>query len=194
VLLISLLVAALGSLPPRAGEGEHKYVGNKKCKMCHLKEWKSWNETKMAQAFEQLKPGERAEAKKAAGLDPDKDYTKDETCLSCHTTGYGKPGGFVNIETTPNLTGVGCEMCHGAGGTYVKSQYMSLKNKEYVKAEIVAAGMVGEITEKDHREAVRRLPQHRQPLRRRRLRLRLRAEQDQGDPREVPVEVQALIP
>jgi hypothetical protein len=148
VLLISLLVAALGSLPPRAGEGEHKYVGNKKCKMCHLKEWKSWNETKMAQAFEQLKPGERAEAKKAAGLDPDKDYTKDETCLSCHTTGYGKPGGFVNIETTPNLTGVGCEMCHGAGGTYVKSQYMSLKNKEYVKAEIVAAGMVGEITEK----------------------------------------------
>ena len=49
--------------------------------MCHLKEWKSWSQTKMAQAFEQLKPGERTEAKKTAGLDPDKDYTQDETCL-----------------------------------------------------------------------------------------------------------------
>jgi hypothetical protein len=144
---MSLLAAFVGPTFSKAGEGEHNYVGTKKCKMCHLKEWKSWNETKMAQSFELLKPGQRADEKKAAGLDPDKDYTKDETCLPCHTTGYGKPGGFVNIETTPNLAGVGCETCHGAGGTYVKNQYMSLKNKEYVKAEVVAVGMVSEITE-----------------------------------------------
>ncbi len=126
--------------------GEHAYVGTKKCKPCHLKEWKSWAETTMAKAFEVLEPGQRAEAKQAAGLDPDKDYTGDETCLVCHVTGYGKPGGFTDIESTPDLAGVGCEMCHGAGGTYIEPQYMSLKNKEYKKAELVAVGMVGEIT------------------------------------------------
>jgi len=131
-----------------AGAEEHAYVGSKKCKMCHLKEHKSWSETKMANSFESLKPGQSAEAKKGAGLDPAKDYTKDATCLPCHTTGYGKPGGFVDIETTPDLAGVGCEMCHGAGGTYVSEGYMTLKNKEYKKADLVAVGMVDTVSEK----------------------------------------------
>lgn len=127
--------------------GEHAYVGSKKCKMCHFKEWKSWSETKMAKAFEQLKSGMAAEAKKKAGLDANKDYTKDATCLPCHTTGHGKPGGFTDIATTPDLAGVGCEMCHGAGGTYTQSHYMSLNNKEYKKADLVAVGLIGEITQ-----------------------------------------------
>jgi hypothetical protein len=127
--------------------GEHAYVGSKKCKMCHMKEFKSWEETKMAKAYDTLKPGERAEQKKAAGLDPDKDYTTDAECLRCHTTGYGQEGGFVDIESTPNLAGIGCEMCHGPGGTYTKSEYMSLKNKEYKKADVVAVGMVDAVTE-----------------------------------------------
>jgi hypothetical protein len=42
--------------------------------------------------------------------------------------------------------GVGCEMCHGPGGTYIQDGYMTLKNKEYKKADLVAVGMVGEIT------------------------------------------------
>jgi hypothetical protein len=126
--------------------GEHAYVGSKKCKMCHIKEWKSWSETKMAKAYDTLKPGVRAEQKKAAGLDPDKDYTTDATCVRCHTTGYGEAGGFVDIESTPELAGVGCEMCHGAGGTYTKSEHMSLKNKEYKKADLVAVGMTDTVT------------------------------------------------
>lgn len=145
---VILVVAAVGSFGygSAAGAEEHAYVGNKKCKICHLKEWKSWSETKMAKAFDLLKPGERADAKKTAGLDPGKDYTKDTTCLPCHATGYGEEGGFVDIETTPKHSGVGCEMCHGAGGTYIQAQYMSLKNKEYQKDDIVKVGMVGEIT------------------------------------------------
>jgi len=115
--------------------------------VCHLKEHKSWEATKMANTFEVLKPGERAEAKTGAGLDPDKDYTTDPECLRCHTTGYGKEGGFVDIATTPELAGVGCEMCHGAGGTYIQKEYMSLQNKEYKKSEIVAVGLVDEITQ-----------------------------------------------
>ena len=128
------------------GAGDHSYVGNKKCKICHMKEYKSWSETKMAKAFDNLKPGERAEAKTAAGLDPDKDYTTDATCIDCHVTGYGEAGGFTSVEETPNHVGVGCEMCHGAGGTYIEPQHMSLKNKEYKKADIVAVGLVDTVT------------------------------------------------
>jgi len=127
--------------------GEHAYVGSKKCKMCHIREWNSWSGTKMAKTFDLLKPGAAAEAKTKAGLDAGKDYTTDANCLACHTTGYGKPGGFTDIAATPDLAGVGCEMCHGAGGTYTQSEHMSLKNKEYKKADVVAAGLVGEITQ-----------------------------------------------
>lgn len=99
----------------------------------------------MAKAFELLKPGVAVEAKKAAKLDPNKDYTADANCVGCHVTGYGQNGGFVNVASTPDLAGVGCEACHGPGGTYIKKEHMSLQNKEYKKADIVAVGLVGEI-------------------------------------------------
>jgi hypothetical protein len=126
--------------------GEHAFVGAKKCKTCHLKEYNSWAQTKMAKAFELLKPGVRAEAKKAAKLDPNKDYTTDAECVGCHVTGHGKAGGFVDLTTTPDLVGAQCEQCHGAGATYIEKRYMSLQNKEYKKADLVAVGLVGEIT------------------------------------------------
>lgn len=144
VLLFTALVLAAAA----GQEAKHEYVGTKNCKKCHIKEWKSWSETKMAKTFETLKPGVAAEAKTKAGLDPNKDYTTDATCLPCHTTGYGKPGGFVDVATTPELMGVGCETCHGPGGTYTQDQYMSLKNKEYKKAEVVAVGLVDQVSER----------------------------------------------
>jgi len=141
-----LTVLALATLTAAAAPVEHAYVGSDACKKCHIKEWKSWSETKMAQAYELLKPGVSADKKKAAGLDPDKDYTTDQECLSCHVTGLGEEGGFVDAATTPKLVGVGCEMCHGPGGTYIKDGYMTLKNKEYKKAELVKVGLVGEVS------------------------------------------------
>ena len=121
---------------------EHAYIGSKNCKKCHIKQWKSWSETKMAQSFETLRPGQRAEQKTAAGLDPDKDYTTDPECVRCHTTGFGMEGGFVDEASTPDLMGVGCEVCHGAGGTYVADEYMSIKNKDYKRADIEAVGSI----------------------------------------------------
>lgn len=141
-----VLLAAGFSMAEDTEKPVHAYVGSKKCKKCHIKEYKSWVETKMAQSFELLKPGERAEAKTKVGLDPEKDYTADETCLPCHSTGYGQTGGYVDVETTPELVGVGCEMCHGPGGTYTEDQYMSLKNKEYKKEDVVAVGLVSEVS------------------------------------------------
>ena len=143
MLLFGTLVLLVGLFPLWAEEFE--YVGTKNCKKCHLKEWKSWSLTQMAKAYESLQPGVAVEAKKSAGLDPEADYTGDENCIHCHVTGYGKPGGFVDIETTPELAGVGCESCHGPGGTYTQDQYMSLKNKEYKKSEVVAVGLVDQV-------------------------------------------------
>ncbi len=83
-----------------------EYQGYNKCKGCHGKEFKSWKEGSMNKgAFKALKPGERAESKIEAGLDPNKDYTSEAKCLACHATGNGKPGGFVNVEDTRDLAG-----------------------------------------------------------------------------------------
>ena len=125
---------------------DHEYVGSRKCRKCHIKEYRSWEKTTMAQSFEVLKPGARTEEKTAHGLDPQKDYTKDAECLPCHTTGYGQPSGFVDEKKTPDLVGVGCESCHGPGGTYLQDGYMTMENKEYKLEKLVAAGMVGEYT------------------------------------------------
>lgn len=121
---------------------DHAYLGSKNCKKCHIKEWKSWSETKMANAYETLKPGVAVERKSELGLDPEMDYTTDPECVRCHVTGYGKEGGFTSLEETPDLVGVGCEMCHGPGGTYTQDGYMTLKNKDYKKAELVKVGLV----------------------------------------------------
>jgi hypothetical protein len=146
--VLTTIGLALGLFASRGlSAAEHAYVGTKDCKKCHLKEYKSWAETKMAKSFEQLRADVAAEAKTKAGLDPKKDYTKDAACLGCHTNGYGKKGGFVDEASTADQVGVGCEMCHGAGGTYVADDKMSTKNKEYKKADVVAAGMVATVGE-----------------------------------------------
>jgi len=130
---------------------EAKYVGSKKCKMCHNAEYKSWEELAHATALETLMPGKKAEAKTKHGLDPAKDYTNDETCLACHTTGYGKEGGYFLAEAgdakaakkAAKLAGVGCEACHGAGGSYVDLHKEILKSKrKYKLDEMLSAGLI----------------------------------------------------
>jgi hypothetical protein len=96
----------------------------------------------MAKAFDLLKPNAAAEAKKKAGLDPAKDYTADPSCLGCHTTGYGEPGGFKGAAATPDMAGVQCEACHGAGSEYLKPGKMTLANREYKRSDLVSAGLI----------------------------------------------------
>ena len=126
------------------------YIGASGCKKCHFAQWKSWKKTLMANAFETLKPGQAAEAKKKHGLDVQKDYTKDASCLACHTTGYGKPGGYPAISEGKEwnadeqkraeiLQGVQCEACHGPGSEY--SVYKK-KNPKYKREEIKKLGLI----------------------------------------------------
>ena len=119
ILLFIAIALVLFGLPFIAYTAED-YVGANKCKVCHMKIFKSWEQTSHAKAFEVLKPGAAAEAKQAAGLDLQKDYTQDSTCVSCHTTG------------TPQQAGIQCEACHGAGKQYSNIKIM---NKAAWKAD-----------------------------------------------------------
>ncbi len=142
--VFAVCVLALVVAKPAAAEST--YVGPGACKKCHIKQYKAWEKTKMSKAFDALKPNERAAEKQAAGVDPAKDYTADPECLSCHVTGYGKPGGYSVAEDDAGLRGVGCEMCHGAGGGFLADDLHSNKNKEFKTADLAPLGFVGKPT------------------------------------------------
>jgi len=82
VLFSAVVLAVFQALWP--GLAAAQYVGVSKCRPCHLAQTKSWEETRMAKAFELLKPGVAVDAKRTHNLDPNKDYTSDPNCLSCH--------------------------------------------------------------------------------------------------------------
>jgi hypothetical protein len=142
-LALAAVVALVGT---RAGADEPKatYVGSAKCMKCHSKQLLSWKKTKLFQALEALRPTAEADnkelfaKKKAAGLDPAKDYTTDPKCLACHTTGYGKEGGYPEkiteaaevVKAAKDMAGVSCESCHGPG-----SLYLDYKNKKKEEAK-----------------------------------------------------------
>lgn len=128
----------------------YTYVGSSKCKKCHIAEYKSWAKTAMGKAFDTLKPGSAVDAKTKHGLDPNKDYTTDATCLACHTTGFGHEGGYATpdpsdkkaVRKAKKLAGAGCESCHGPGSAYIKIFQDIFKSKrKYKVEELYAAGM-----------------------------------------------------
>ncbi len=138
-----LVTAATAAVPLAAPDEKYSYVGSKTCKKCHINQHKSWEKTRMGKAFEILKPGNSKEAKEKFKLDPDKDYTKDEKCLKCHTVGFGKPGGYAipdpadkkAVRTAKKFEGVGCESCHGPGSEYNKVFKEIQKSKRKYKVE-----------------------------------------------------------
>jgi peroxiredoxin len=84
------------------------YVGSQACQSCHPGEFETWSKHPHANALASL------EAKGAAA--------KPE-CLTCHTTAFGRPGGFPKdgkAAEHADLARVGCESCHGPGGDHVK--------------------------------------------------------------------------
>lgn len=102
--------------PMSAGAGQDSsepatYVGSVVCKECHPAEYDSFiTYAKKSRSFESIE-------KLRKGLLPE----EIERCYSCHTTGYGQPGGFVSPEQTPHLKNAGCEVCHGPGSAHALS-------------------------------------------------------------------------
>lgn len=76
------------------------------CKNCHQKEFNIWKNSQHSQATKDLKKSGR-------------EY--DPECLICHSTGYNQEGGFLNLKSTPQLTGVQCESCHNSGAKHIKN-------------------------------------------------------------------------
>ncbi len=142
--------AALGIISAHGVSDGAKYVGSNKCKMCHMKQTKSWKKTKKFHAIDALKPGNADDVKTKHGLDPTKDYSTDAACVKCHVTGFGQPGGYAMHDGTDKkvakkmkkLANIGCEMCHGPGSAYVALHTELLKTKrKYKVEEMYAAGM-----------------------------------------------------
>ena len=142
--------ATAGEMQPAETDSAYSYVGTKKCKSCHLDVHKSWAKTSMGKAFETLQPGEADQAKRKFGLDVDKDYTTDPKCLKCHTTGFGKEGGYAippagnkrAARKAKNFHGVGCESCHGPGSGYVAIfEEIDESQRTYAVQELYAAGL-----------------------------------------------------
>jgi hypothetical protein len=94
-----------------AGAGEKAYVGSSACKECHAEIYDSFiKNSRKAHSFKSVQ--------RMAGQLTDEEVKE---CYTCHTTGYGKPGGFVSSEKTPDLANLGCETCHGPGSAHVEA-------------------------------------------------------------------------
>jgi hypothetical protein len=133
-----------------------EYVGSDTCKKCHFKEHRYWKKTDKLDTLAPLRPVTAEENKElfdkrtAAELDPAKDYSKDAKCLPCHTTGYGKPGGYpaegeASAEQIEMFGQVGCESCHGPGSLYVKHKTDEIakdKNAKFTFEQMAAFGLI----------------------------------------------------
>jgi hypothetical protein len=103
----------LGLHPKPNSDG--KFVGSKACAECHQTEYDIWKSTPHAHATDTLK-----HAKPPRQFDPE--------CVSCHVTGWNAQkffpylSGYDSLETTPLLTGNGCENCHGPGAAHTAAE------------------------------------------------------------------------
>jgi hypothetical protein len=98
-MLIVVLSFCCYSAENARGE-EATCVGVKKCKVCHIKIYQTWKETKHAMAFDKLNEQEK--------LDP--------KCTECHTTGKDV-----------NFPGIQCEACHAPGSKFTSAAIMNKK-------------------------------------------------------------------
>jgi hypothetical protein len=91
---------------PAGTPADYRIAGSASCASCHEADQKTWASSKHSHAFETLK---------------DKGFHVDPYCQSCHTTGYGLPGGFERLSNGAERFGVGCENCHGPSTAHVRN-------------------------------------------------------------------------
>ncbi|MDB5387792.1 MAG: cycA1 [Planctomycetaceae bacterium] len=95
------LVADFGAKRPP----EYQIAGSGECRECHQQDADHWKESSHSKAWETL---------------VHRDAHVDSYCQQCHTTGFGLPGGFQSVRTTPARISVGCESCHGPSQAHVQ--------------------------------------------------------------------------
>ena len=81
--------------------GSARYSGDRACRICHAREFADWSLTRHACAWDTLVRMSRQQ---------------DTACTRCHVVAFDGLGGFISAESSPHLTGVQCESCHGGNG------------------------------------------------------------------------------
>ncbi len=112
-ILLALVLGAAASVGVAAeAKKQARFVGPQVCKECHEEQYESYHKyAKKAHSFKSV-------AVMAAKLTPQ----ELQECYQCHTTGHGRPGGFVSLAKTPDLKNVSCESCHGPGSLHAESE------------------------------------------------------------------------
>jgi hypothetical protein len=85
--------------PKPPAKGEPGYAGIETCTNCHEDARKVWDKTSHSGAYATL-------------TTQFKEFNLD--CVSCHVTGYDRPGGST-VTHVDDLKNVQCEVCHGPG-------------------------------------------------------------------------------
>jgi hypothetical protein len=91
--------------PPGTSAGQSAYAGIEVCTSCHEEAKNVWDKTAHARAYPTL-------------ADQFKEFNLE--CVSCHVTGYEKPGGST-VTHNASLQNVQCEECHGPGQAHAKA-------------------------------------------------------------------------
>lgn len=140
LIFIAMMVIAASGGSAQAADAE--YVGVKKCKGCHRKQYKIWQGTAHAKPFSDLEGKDQKDTKclechfKAPGNQPN-----EAKCRACHTTGFNAPA-----KAGADLEAVMCEACHGAGSLYRNPRIMNRKfykrDKEGQRAKAIKVGLI----------------------------------------------------
>jgi len=113
-----------GVKPPPPGKGKPGFVGMDACADCHEQAVEFWKTTVHAGAWETL-------------VVDKKDF--DLSCVSCHVTGWRKPGGSELVENA-GLRDVQCEVCHGPGSLHVEDGGDDLKKIQLKTTSSLCSG------------------------------------------------------
>ncbi len=90
------------------GPGSHRYLGVGACQSCHADAFEVYMGTAHARAYATL---------------TSQFVHRDTSCVGCHVTGFGEPGGFRGFRARGalvDLVDVQCEACHGPGSEHAR--------------------------------------------------------------------------
>ncbi len=128
IMLSLFLIAFTGNFTSSTSAGGAKYVGAKKCGMCHKSktgdQYGIWKKSAHAKAYKTLLTAEADKIAKEKGLGK---AAEAKECLGCHVTGHNDASAVFDKRFKIE-SGVQCETCHGAGSKYKSKKTM--KNHE----------------------------------------------------------------
>lgn len=105
VSILFLIVFVVPFSNPLSAE-QATYVGMERCKECHKEHVETYYTWNYSRNFRIIKMRRKEH---------------DPKCIRCHTTGYGKKGGFESVEATPHMANKQCESCHGPASLHIKA-------------------------------------------------------------------------